>query len=237
MLDDGDADEEDAEDSDIELEKCLYGSKTHHRRPTLLVQPNTNGKHISGSGAVQEKQGRNNNLVNSSSISSLASSVSMSTGLNLCDSLKLRSSRSCWQLGAANGQLDENQLDNKTDNRDDKTPTNYCEKCEILDAELIEMRQKCGELEGALDDANEKNFVLDKLNRSFEIENENFAYKVSFCKELVFERISWVHFKIATGYNDFLFCLCFNFFLMNVILCMSLCVCAVGRIGRPKQPT
>lgn len=197
LLDDGDADEEDAEDSDIELEKCLYGGgrtkSNGHRR---LVEQGTNGKLISGSAVQQHQQQGRNNLVNSSSASSLASSVSVSTGLNLCDSLKLRSSRSCWQLGAvANGQLDENQLD-KNGSRDDnlKTPTNYCEKCEILDAELNEMRQKYVELELALDDCNEKNFVLDKLNRSIEIENENFAYKVS-----ITFWTHWAHFKIATG--------------------------------------
>lgn len=190
LLEDGDADEEDADDSDGELEKCLYGTrsngKSQERRAhrdesnrTAMDKDNLISNKISS--ASQEQHNRSNGLVNSSSTSSLASSISMSNGLNLCDSLKLRSSRSCWQLGGpAAGVADEVTADlaKGTFSNLDKTQTKYCEKCEILDSELTELRQKYIELEGALDDANEKNFVLEKLNRSIEIENENFAYKV-----------------------------------------------------------
>lgn len=181
---DGEADEEDAEDSDIELEKCLYGGshKSARRRPSLiLVEPPNNNNLVNASSATSAT--RNGNLVASTSTSSLASSISASAGLNLCDSLKLRSSRSCWNLGpTGNGQLadDAATVTEKDQSQENlKTPTNYCEKCEILDGDLVEMKLKIGDLEGALDDANEKNFVLEKLNRSIEIENENFAYKVS----------------------------------------------------------
>lgn len=181
---DGDADEEDAEDSDIELEKCLYGGTrkaVRKRSPLILVEPLNNNFVNASSSAISAT--RNGNLVPSSSTSSLASSISASAGLNLCDSLKLRSSRSCWNLGpTANGQLADDvatatEKDKSQDNL--KMPTNYCEKCEILYGDLVEMKLKIADLEGALDDANEKNFVLEKLNRSIEIENENFAYKVS----------------------------------------------------------
>lgn len=175
LLEDGDADEEDAEDSDGELEKCLYGKgqhrRAHHGESNRTEKVNQ----------ITSLNSRPNGLANSSSTSSLASSISMSNGLNLCDSLKLRSSRSCWQLNGAPGGADQVTADisKGNDANFNKIKTKYCEKCEILDSELVELRQKCVEIEGALDDANEKNFVLEKLNRSIEIENENFAYKVS----------------------------------------------------------
>lgn len=187
LLEEVDADEEDAEDSDGELEKCLYGSRSHgkasqHRRAHLVeTDARAKGNLIVGPNQ-QQPLNRNSGFVNSSSTSSLASSISMSNGLNLCDSLKLRSSRSCWQLGATdNGTADIAAVDSTkgVDLNSNKVQTKYCEKCEILDAELVELRQKCVDLESALDDANEKNFVLEKLNRSIEMENENFAYKLA----------------------------------------------------------
>ena len=159
LLEEGDADEEDAEDSDVELERCLYGIRSHgkvsqHRRANLVKK-----------NAAEKAKG--NLIPVSNSTSSLSSSMSMSNGLNLCDSLKLRSNMP--------------DLD-RADPNSNKIQTKYCEKCEIIDAELVELRQKCVDLECALDDANEKNFVLEKLNRSIEIENENFSYKVKSVK-------------------------------------------------------
>lgn len=161
--------EDEDDDSDIELQKCLYyGVK---RKPKTLV----NGARSSASTGTR--------LVSSRSTTSLSTncqthSASHTGATNVCDSLKLRASKSCWQmsdLGSSSSKLN-------TPTEKILPPVEFgdydCERCESLHSEIENLKNELHDTREQLAQSEEKNQVLDKLNRCIEIENENFAYKV-----------------------------------------------------------
>ena len=164
-VDDDDEDDDDDDDSDIELQKCLYGKQIN------LVPKQQLSKH-SGSGTIR--------LHNSCSTSSLSTVNSA----NNVDSLQRnRYSKSSWNLNVNTAADSGNgsSVDGSDNNSIEASKVkNDCDKCQTLEQQINTVVKSSAKLSQQLTDANERNFVLEKLNRCIEIENENFAYKVCF---------------------------------------------------------
>ena len=170
-------DDDGYDDSDVELEKCLYGVRNsnninNHQQKSetnKIIETNDDHDHDKNRNNIKKQQlqtiswspssassGNNNHenkLVN----------YSLPTSTKLCDNI--------------NKYHHHHQLKSSSSRRivpcDDDVHVN----CHIL---IDDLSQKCSQFEVTFVDLNEKNYVLEKLNRSIEIENENFAYKVSF---------------------------------------------------------
>lgn len=165
-------DEEEEEASELELHRCLYGIPSKSQKPRPPPPPPSTTR-----------------LTNSISTSSLSTATSAN---NLCDSLKLKSSKSSLQLHASSdsGNGSSVEVTGTT-----ITGSECCDRCETLELQVNELMKSVAQSEEQLAEARERNFVLQKLNRCIEIENENFAYKV--CGR---ELIDWCYnFTLASG--------------------------------------
>lgn len=156
-----DDDDDDCDDSESELTKCLYDVDLLHGLK----------KKVSKHNKVNTLGGSNSTYSLSSMSTSTANESAFSD--HHYKNNKLPSSQSCWQFDG-NKQLHSDSKLHRTNHSD----RSYCEKCEVLNQELSELKEKFAKTVASLEDVTEKKFVLEKLNRCIEIENENFAYKV-----------------------------------------------------------
>lgn len=172
-----DEDDGNEDDSDEEFRKCLDNVDLLRG---LRPKKNINSLGISSAGS---------RLVNSISSYTLSSSdnSTLYDSPFACDSNAIRSklprSASTNNFASNSVNIASSSTNNKSNikmgynNR--KVRDSLCEQCEKLSKELLDLNEAYEKALTELNDANEKNFVLEKLNRCIEIENENFAFKVS----------------------------------------------------------